>query len=194
MAKPNVISKKDLIQFAKESLVINGIERFTLRSVAETAGVTQGTIYYHFRTKDQLLLEIVHNVCEETWTEISQQNNQHIISQAIHSAKSRCSHDSFFHKLFFTLIASSLNNDKIRSQLGEIIYKENKALSESLSKLWPESPLEGVTLETWGILMNAVVDGIALQALLQKDFPIEKTYKEVEQLFEGLSQLDREDK
>lgn len=189
MAKPNIINKEDLIQYAKECLVNNGIEKFTLRAVAEIAGVTQGTIYYHFRTKEQLLLDIVKNVCECSWNEISEQSNQYIITQAIESAKSRCSHDSFFHKLFYTLVASSFHNDKIRSQLGEIIIKENSVLRESLLKLWGESPIEGISFEGWGVLINSVVDGVALQALLQKDFPVERTYQELEKLFIAVSKL-----
>lgn len=189
MAKPNVISKEDLIKYAMECLVDVGIEKFTLKSVAEAAGVTQGTVYYHFRTKEQLLLNIVQNICERSWVEISQQSTQFKINRAIESAKSGCSYDSFFHKLFFTLVVSSFNNEKIRSQLGEMILSENNALTKNLSVLWPKSPLEGVTLETWGIIINAIVDGLALQALVRKDFPVEKTYKELEQLFNGLNRL-----
>lgn len=192
MAKPNVISKGDLIQCAKECLVERGIEKFTLRAVAEKAGVTQGTVYYHFKTKEQLLLDIVEDICENSWQEISQ-SNEFIIRKAIESAKSRCSYDSFFHKLFLTLVVAGFNNEKIRGQLGEIIFTENNALAKNLSRLWSSSPIEGVSFETWAIFFNAIVDGLALQALLQKDFPVEKIYEEFEQLFKGLSHLrDRE--
>lgn len=95
MAKPNVISKNELIRSAKKCLVKNGIEKFTLRAVAETAGVTQGTVYYHFRTKEQLLLDIVKDICDSSWDELSKSDGN-IIKQAIETAKSRCSHDSFF--------------------------------------------------------------------------------------------------
>lgn len=188
MAKPNVISKGDLISYAKECLVERGIEKFTLRAVAEKAGVTQGTVYYHFKTKEQLLLDIVEDICENSWQEISQ-SNEFIIKKAIESAKSRCSYDSFFHKLFLTLVAAGFNNEKIRGQLGEIIFTENNALAKNLSKLWLSSPIEGVSFETWAIFFNAIIDGLALQALLQKDFPVEKIYEEFEQLFKGLSHL-----
>ena len=170
-------------------MVDKGIEKFTLRAVAETAGVTQGTIYYHFRTKEQLLIDIVQDICETSWQEISQ-SREYVIEQAIASAKSRCSYDSYFHKLFISLVASSFNNGEIKGKLGEIMITENKALTENLSSLWTESPIEGVSFETWGILLNAIVDGLALQALLQKDFPIVKTYREFEHLIKGLSTLE----
>lgn len=193
MAKPNVVSKADLIKSAKECLVQHGIEKFTLRAVADMAGVTQGTVYYHFKTKEQLLLAIVQDICDHSWSEISRQSNQYMIKQAIESAKSRCSYESFFHKLFFTLIVSSLNNEKMRNQLGEIMQFENNALAKNLSKLWPKSPIDGVSLETWGIFINAIVDGLALQALTQKDFPIEQIYEELERLFQGLTHLLKEE-
>jgi len=189
LAKPNIISKGDLIKSAKECLVNNGIDKFTLRAVAEQAGVTQGTIYYHFKTKEQLLLDIVQDTCESSWSEISELSNQYIISQAIESAKSRCSYDSFFHKLFLTLVVSGFNNETIRGKLGEITQSENNALTQSLLTLWSKTPIDGVSVETWGILINAIVDGLALQALVQKDFPVEKTYEELGQLFKGLTQL-----
>lgn len=189
MAKSNVITKNDLIKYAKGCLATNGIEKFTLRSVAEVAGVTQGTIYYHFKTKEQLLLSIVQDISKNSWSEISQKSNQYIISEAIASAKNRCSYDSYFHKLFSSLLVSSFNNEKMRMQLGDIISNESNVLTQNLSKFWPKSPIDGISLETWGILLTAMVDGLALQALLQKDFPVEKTYEEVEQLFKGLSNL-----
>ncbi|WNF32630.1 TetR/AcrR family transcriptional regulator [Aeribacillus composti] len=188
MAKPNVISKNELIRSAKKCLVKNGIEKFTLRAVAETAGVTQGTVYYHFRTKEQLLLDIVKDICGSSWDELSKSDGN-IIKQAIETAKSRCSHDSFFHKLFLTLVVSGFHNDKIREQLEGIILQENKALAENLLKIWPSSPIKGISLDTWAIILNAVVDGIALQALLSKNFPVEKTYAELEKLFIALSGL-----
>ncbi|KMK76532.1 TetR/AcrR family transcriptional regulator [Alkalihalobacillus pseudalcaliphilus] len=189
MAKPNVITKEDLINSAKECLIQNGIEKFTLRSVAEMAGVTQGTIYYHFKTKEQLYLDIVNDICTKSWKEISQQSNPYSLSEAVESAKSRSSYDSTFHKLFLSLIVSSFNNEKMRKQLGEIIQKENNELTKKLLSVWSISPINGISIEAWGIFINAIVDGIALQALVQKDFPVDKTFKELELLFKGLTHL-----
>lgn len=85
--------------------------------------------------------------------------------------------------------AASFKNDKIRYQLSEIIQAENQALSENLLKIWPASPVKGVSMDTWGILLNAMVDGLAMQALLQKEFPVEKVYKEFGHLIEALTDI-----
>ncbi|MDM8102296.1 MULTISPECIES: TetR/AcrR family transcriptional regulator [Oceanobacillus] len=192
MAKPNGVSKQEFIQYAKECLVEKGTEKFTLRAVADTAGVTQGTIYYHFRTKEQLLLSIVEDICEKSWYEISK-SNTYVLKQAIASAKSRCSYNSFFHQLFILMTAASFKNEKIRNQLSEIMQAENQALSENLLKIWPASPVHGVSMEAWGIMFNAMVDGLAMQALLQKDFPVEKVYQEFEQIIEAITNLSEKE-
>lgn len=189
MAKPNVIQKTDLVQYAKQCLAEKGIENFTLRAVAEKAGVAQGTVYYHFRTKEQLVLEMLQDICDTSWSNLSE--GEHFdIKQALESAKSRCHFDSYFHKLFFTLTVSSFTNEKIRKQLVQMFDKENKSLSQNMKKQWSSSPIRGVSFDTWGIVMNAIIDGIALQALVSKDFPIDKTYEELEHLFIGLSEME----
>ena len=66
MVKPTGIEKSDLLMAAKHSLVEKGIEKFTLKAVAEQGGVTQGTIYYHFKSKEQIILEIVQDICENS--------------------------------------------------------------------------------------------------------------------------------
>ncbi|SOC18187.1 TetR family transcriptional regulator [Ureibacillus xyleni] len=193
MAKPNVINKQTLIQSAKQCIVENGIESFTLRSVAEKAEVTQGTIYYHFRTKEQLLVEIVQDICESAWRELSN-SDEMIIKEALHSAKSRCSHESFFHKLFFSLVAAGFHNEKIREQLGGILALENESLYKKIRISWTQSPINGVDHETWAILFNAMIDGIALQTVLMKGFPVDKVYEQIEKLIAGLNTLQSEDR
>lgn len=191
MAKPNVINKEELSHYAKQCLVNGGIEKFTLRAVAESAGVTQGTVYYHFRTKEQLLLDIVKDICNSSWEELSQLD-EGIIKQSLQSAKSRCREDSFFHKLFFSLMVSGFNNPKIKEHLGDILTKENRALSDNLKKIWNKSPVDGVSMDTWGIFFNAIVDGLAIQALLKKDFSVDQVYRELESLFITISGLHAE--
>ncbi len=70
-----------------------------------------------------MIIDIVQDICETSWEEISQ-SKENVIEQAIASAKSRCSNDSYFHKLFFSLIASRFNNEKIKSKLFSPVKNE----------------------------------------------------------------------
>ncbi|MFT9849532.1 TetR/AcrR family transcriptional regulator [Aneurinibacillus sp. REN35] len=182
MAKPNVVSKKDLLESAKTRIVEYGLDKLTLKSVAEGAGVTQGTVYYHFRTKEQLLLEIVKDLCQSSWNQIADTPTSHTqkVKAALTGAKERCTSESFYHRLFFSLLAYSFQNAQTKEQLHELLHFENDSLSKQLTSLWSASPVEGVSLETWGILLNALIDGLAVQALLSDSFPTEKIYNELE--------------
>nr|MDH3163626.1 helix-turn-helix domain containing protein [Bacillus licheniformis] len=63
MARPNVTSKETLIEAAKRRIAEHGLDKLTLKAVAEEAKVTQGTVYYHFRTKERLVFEVVRDLC-----------------------------------------------------------------------------------------------------------------------------------
>lgn len=70
MAKPNVISRQELLQSARQVIASHGMQALTLKAVAEGAGVTQGTVYYHFRNKEQLLLELIKEMCQDSWHDL----------------------------------------------------------------------------------------------------------------------------
>ncbi|MEH7457147.1 TetR/AcrR family transcriptional regulator [Bacillus sp. JJ1127] len=169
MAKPNVVNKQQLLQAAKELIAEQGMEKLTLKAVAERAHVTQGTVYYHFKTKEQLLLEVTESFCKSSW---EQMDKEFHIEKALQSAKSRCTKDSMYHHLFFQLVASGLNNESIREKIGDLLNYENK----KLQKVWEESPVEGISPETWAIMCNALIDGLALQALCNPLFSTEEAY------------------
>ncbi|GEN34535.1 TetR/AcrR family transcriptional regulator [Aneurinibacillus danicus] len=184
MAKPNVVSKRDLLDSAKTCIVEQGMDKLTLKAVAEGAGVTQGTVYYHFRTKEQLLFEIVKDLCESSWEQVENNDapRHQKLQEALKGAHKRCTSDLFYHQLFFSLLAYSFQHEKTKEQLNNLLSFENETLSRQLASLWDTSPVEGVSFDTWGILLNALVDGLAIQALLSDSFPADKVYSELESL------------
>lgn len=190
MAKPNVVSKEELLEAAKKCLVDRGMQRFTLRAVAETGGVTQGTVYYHFRTKEQLLVDIAEDVCSQSWEEIDmQQTEESSIEHALAAAKSRCTSDSFYHKLILSLIVIGFDQEAVAEQMGAIFDYENKTLTTNIKEYWKASPVEGVSMETWGIILNAMIDGLAMQMLQNKNIVIDDIYEEIEVFIKELSNL-----
>lgn len=189
MAKPTGVTKIDLLAAAKQCLVDKGIEKFTLKAVAEQAGVTQGTIYYHFKTKEQILLDIIQSICENTWNDLLA-SEEELIQTALHSAKARYENKDFY-RLFFTLIVIGLNNPPIKQQIGKILLNENEQLFHVLSKLWGKLPIEGVSISTWSIFINALIDGIAMQFVMNDEFPVDLFYEELEKILNTLYLLGK---
>lgn len=196
MAKPNVISRQELIEAAKACIVESGLEKLTLKMVADKAKVTQGTVYYHFRTKNQLMMDVVKDVCHRSWEETSHvQTAETAVLEGLRAAKERSRPDNFFHRLFLSLVVFGFNNDEIRQELGQLLLFENKALTEKLQELMAskcgdslsqsadvqpaqEHRLMGVSTETWAVLMNALIDGLAIQSLVSPEFDRDQVFAE----------------
>lgn len=204
MAKPNVVSKQELIEAAKACIVENGLEKLTLKMVADKANVSQGTVYYHFHTKNQLMLDVVKDVCLRSWEEMSHmQSVEFAVPEALNAAKERCRPDSFFHRLFLSLVVFSFNNEEIRQELGQLLAFENKVLSEKILELIADNHadssvegtavqtgrdkrLMGVSTETWAVLINALIDGLAVQCLVSPEFDRDKVFAELGVFFQKL--------
>jgi len=191
MAKPNVISKSELLASAKQILAEKGLEKLTLKAVAEGANVTQGTVYYHFKTKEQLVLKIVEDLCSSSWENLEKESTAgaFYLQAALASAKSRCTSDSSYHHLFFQLVANGLHNENSKKQLGNMLDYENEMLAKQLQAVYKQSPVEGITFEHWGILLNALIDGLALQALLSPSFQADVVYEQLERLIHKLNKV-----
>nr|WP_276561178.1 TetR/AcrR family transcriptional regulator [Bacillus paramycoides] len=162
-----------MLEAAKEIIAEHGMEKLTLKAVAESAQVTQGTVYYHFKTKDQLLLEVTESFCKASWEQIGKDVK---LEKALQSAKSRCVKDSMYHHLFFQLIASGLQNDTMKEKIGELLQYENQELKGVLGKKVGGAITSQISTETWSILCNALIDGLALQALFNPSFSTDKVY------------------
>jgi len=188
VAKPNVVNKEKLLEAAKSIIAEHGMERLTLKAVAESAQVTQGTVYYHFKTKDQLLLEVTESFCKASWEQIGKDVQ---LEKALQSAESRCVKDSMYHHLFFQLVASGLQNDAMKDKIGGLLHYENQELKEVLNKKIGDTMTSQISTETWSVLCNALIDGLALQALFNPSFSTEKVYGDLYMLLEKVTVLQK---
>ncbi|ASZ18480.1 TetR family transcriptional regulator [Bacillus cereus] len=188
MAKPNVVNKEKLLKAAKEIIAEHGMEKLTLKAVAESAQVTQGTVYYHFKTKDQLLLEVTESFCKASWEQIGKDVQ---LEKALQSAENRCVKDSMYHHLFFQLVASGLQNNAMKDKIGKLLHYENQELTRLLNKKIEDRMVSQISTETWSVLCNALVDGLALQALFNPSFSTDKVYGDLYMLLEKFTVLQK---
>ncbi|PGK37937.1 TetR family transcriptional regulator [Bacillus anthracis] len=188
MAKPNVVKKQKLLEAAKKIIAENGMGNLTLKAVAESTQVTQGTVYYHFKTKDQLLLEVTESFCKASWEQIGKDVQ---LEKALQSAKSRCVKDSMYHHLFFQLVASGLQNDAMKEKIGELLHYENQELARVLNEIVGDNMTSQISTETCSVLCNALIDGLALQALFNPSFSSDKVYGDLHLLLEKFIELQK---
>ncbi|MFF3925023.1 TetR/AcrR family transcriptional regulator [Paenibacillus lactis] len=182
MARPQRITKEELIASAQQCIQEKGLDKLTLKAVAEGAGVTQGTVYYHFKTKEQLMLEIVRSICDASWqtagADQQDGSRRETMVRVLEAARDRCSEKSY-HTLFFSLVVHSLQNAALRDQLKGMVERENTHAAGLLARLFPELKASGPSLKYQAMMVNALIDGLALQALLDPEFEAEAVYAEL---------------
>lgn len=61
MRKPNM--REAILVAAEELFAINGFSAVSVRDIAQAAGANPGSVTYHFKTKDGLLMEIYQRHC-----------------------------------------------------------------------------------------------------------------------------------
>jgi AcrR family transcriptional regulator len=57
--------KRELVEIAYRQIANNGLEGFRIRQVAEAAGVDNGTLHYHFASKEALIQGVVEHLLED---------------------------------------------------------------------------------------------------------------------------------
>jgi len=59
VAKDTQQRKERIIQAAIQTIQAHGVENASMRNVAEQAGLTTGAIYYHYKSKEELMFDVL---------------------------------------------------------------------------------------------------------------------------------------
>lgn len=69
--RPTEARRRELIDDARRILATHGMDGLTIKALAKAAGITEGAIYRHFRSKNEILLGLIDEI-EETLLEITE--------------------------------------------------------------------------------------------------------------------------
>ena len=59
MAKTSGISQDKIVEVAEAIIAFKGAKETTLKDIAKAVGISKGTLYYHYATKEALLYDII---------------------------------------------------------------------------------------------------------------------------------------
>lgn len=85
MAKKESKEKRieDIIKAAIDEFLDKGYDYTNLDSIAQKAGVSKGTLYYHFKNKEDILLKVNQKLSEPIYELIEEVSNISCVSDAI---------------------------------------------------------------------------------------------------------------
>ncbi len=185
MAAPRKDNVKEIIIKTTEDLLKDKkLSDVSLAEIARTAGISKGTLYYHYKSKDEIFFDITDKYLSEQWQNLvdwtedeSKDTSLHrlvkyVIERNISTAELRM-------HLFYDAM---LGNENIKQRLIERYKEFESIIEEKISERTDAMPAEFLT---WLILLTS--DGLYVQKMLKNDsFDIEKFIKVGTELIKAL--------
>lgn len=169
-AKKQASKRQQIIEAAARVIVQKGIEKTSLSDIAAEAGISKGSLYYYYASKDELIFDIAQahinqisenlfSIIEESKGNASFEDMLKILFERILAAETRG-------RLHLYLIQQALKGDKVLTERFRKNYLEwNDMIKEGFSKIKPAD--EHLTVIS--SLIIAALDGFLIQSLLKLD-------------------------
>lgn len=167
MAAPRKDNVKGIIIEATEGLLeTKKLSDISLAEVAKAAGISKGTLYYHYKTKDEILFDITDKYLDEQWKNLidwTEDENKdtslhrlvkYVFERNISAAGMR------IHLIYNAM----LGNEEIRIRLIKRYSEFSDLISKKISERSDIIPAEFLT---WLILLAS--DGLIIQKMLNND-------------------------
>ncbi|MGN0467153.1 MAG: TetR/AcrR family transcriptional regulator [Acutalibacteraceae bacterium] len=171
-------------------LETKSFNEISLAEVAKEAGISKGTLYYHYKTKGEIFFDLTDRYLSEQWDDF--------ISWTENKEK-----DTSIHRLVKYVVERNVANASFRMQLYSEAQLGDEVLRHKLSErydefqhLISEKIAERTNLDadflTWTILLLS--DGIIIQtAIGNNEFDMEKYILDGTKYLTELSQEERPD-
>lgn len=168
MAAPRKENVKDIIIETTAALLkTHSLDDISLANIATASGISKGTLYYHYKTKEDILLDITDRYLEQQWNDFivwtedkSKDTSMHrlikyVLERNISSTGPR------MHLIYNACIG----NDAIREKLVQRYTKFQKIIAEKIGERMGE---ENADYIAWLLLI--VSDGLIIQKEILNPF------------------------
>jgi len=166
--KPVPGTRTRILEAAFSVLSRQGYENTSIKDIAEEAGVAQGLVHYHFKSKQQLVVAVLAEVCRVM--KLHSVDGEAGAREAYDKFKALLRDSRATHALYIQLIAVGLHDKEVGAGVLEFL-KEDRAHIESLAKqVFAERGADPDPAHGIASVIEAAVLGIMIQNLVDPDF------------------------
>ena len=175
--KPNNNMKEHILDIAINLITHNGIKNTSLSDISKAAGISKGTLYYHYASKDDLIFDIadVHlNIITDAVLEcvknIEKNSSKDELINLILRKIATIGSTGRIH--MYLLCEAITGNDSLRERIKVKYIQWRTTLQDEIYKNLSESIDEA---EAFSFLLISIVDGLVVQSILKTEkLPYEK--------------------
>lgn len=166
--KKQTAKKQKIIEAGTRLVVQKGIEKTSLADIAEEAGISKGSLYYYYASKNELIFDITEahinqisenlfTIIEESKGNASWQELLKILFERILAADTRG-------RLHLYLVQQALNdNDELKQRFRKKYQEWKLMIKDGFAMLEPNVTNHNVLSS----LIIAALDGFLIQSLLE---------------------------
>ena len=184
------IRQGQIIDAARKLVVKHGSEHVTICKISKEVGISEGAIYRHFKSKQDLLSGLADNIGTDLFSDISKNSDSSFksldrIQSILHNHFSKIQQRR---GLSFLVIAEiiSLGDKKLNRKIYDIISKYINTLQELLIKgVQSQEIPEDINTEAAAIFLFSMIQGLVnIWALSNYSIDIENKFSELWKFFE----------
>lgn len=183
--KDNV--EKQILDATEALLQSDPIESISLAQIAQKADISKGTLYYHYKTKDEILFDIAKRYLTQQYQELYDWTGDPEKDTSLHRLFKYILERDFYEPTvrFQLLYSASEGNEELRAQLLELYRKFEKAIAEKIAER-----IQGISADYLAWLALLISDGMIIQAELKnEDFHPDEFIKKTDALITKLSEI-----
>jgi AcrR family transcriptional regulator len=167
-AQKQAVKRQKIIEAGSRLVVQKGIEKTSLADIAEEAGISKGSLYYYYASKNELIFDIteahINQISKNLFTIIEESKGNadweellKILFERILAADTRG-------RLHLYLVQQALNdNDDLKQRFRKKYQEWKLMITEGFSMLEPKISNHKVLSS----LIIAALDGFLIQSLLE---------------------------
>jgi len=165
-----------------------GLERLTVRAVAAEAGLSPGLVFFHFETKDALLLAMLDGLT--AWMLGGHDEDLSLPAQFVNQVRNDSNfggQERQFLELFIEFLVFGARHPEMRKRLREALKQYRQIFNSPAQNLVQShvQSLPNTTPESLSALATSLVIGNAVQTLLDPEWMVaEKPLSAIEDIWE----------
>lgn len=161
-------TRQKILEAAFTVLSRQGYENTSIKDIADEAGVAQGLVHYYFKSKQQLVLDVLVEVCREL--ELSDAEGTQGAQQAYAKFKAMLKDKKATHALYIQLIAVGFHDKEIGAGVFKFLIEDRGHIEQLARQVLAEREADPRPARAIASVVEAAVLGIMIQNLVDPDF------------------------
>lgn len=165
-------TRERILQAAFSVLSRQGYGNTSIKDIAEEAGVAQGLIHYHFKSKEQLVLSVLAEVCRAM--EYAPSSGQQGAQEAYAKFRAMLKESRATHALYIELLAVGLHDKEVGDGVFKFLSEDREHIAEIARQVLAERGQDQQPARAIASVIEAAVLGIMIQNLVDPAFDAEE--------------------